>query len=81
MSIAPIHSLPGRFSPVAHYQPRHAPIARLERSVDLLGAAPNHPVSYLTAAANALSGPDAAQYNHAPAVPLLAPGARFDAYA
>jgi len=81
MSLAPIHSLRTRFSPAEHLQSRHAPIARIERSADLVGAPPNHPVAYRTATANALSGPDAAQIDHASAVPLLAPGARFDAWA
>ena len=81
MSSAPIHHLRASFSPVEHYQPRRAPIERLERSADLLGARPDHPVTYTTAAASALSGPNAAQQDNVPAAPLLAPGSHFDAYA
>ncbi len=81
MSTAPIHSLRSTFSPISRVAIAHAPIERVQRSLDLLGAPPNHAVSYHTAAANALSGPDAAQYDHAPPVPLLAPGAHFNAYA
>lgn len=81
MSLAPINSLPSRFSPVTHVQPARAPIERVERSADLLGAPPAVSVSYQTTAAQGLSGPDAARINPGPAVPLYAPGARFDAYA
>ena len=81
MSLAPIHSLRARFSPVEHHQPRHAPVERVERSADLLGAPPDQGVGYRTNAAAALSGPDAARNNAAPNVTLLAPGARFDAWA
>jgi hypothetical protein len=81
MSLAPIHSLRSRFTPVEHHQPRHAPVERVERSVDLSGAPPEQTVVFRTAAANALSGPDAAGNDLAPPVPLLAPGARFDAWA
>lgn len=78
---APIHSLRSSFSPVSRVAVAHAPIARVERSLDLLGAPPDRPVAYHTAAAAALSGPDAAQTDHSDPVPLIAPGARFNATA
>ena len=81
MSLAPINSLPDRFMPVYRQQPARAPIERVERSADLLGAAPAVTVTYQTNAAEALSGPGAARNNSGPAVPLYAPGARFDATA
>lgn len=81
MSLAPIHSLRARFSPVEHHRPRHAPVERVERSADLLGAPPDKGVGYKTSAAAALSGPDAPRNDASPYVPLLAPGARFDAWA
>jgi hypothetical protein len=74
-------NLRSRFSPVFHQQPTRAPIERVERSGDLLGAPPSTSVVFKTSAAAALSGPDAAQTNLAPPVPLYAPGARFDAWA
>jgi hypothetical protein len=81
MSLAPIHSLPSRFSPVYRHQPARAPIERIERSADLLGAPPEVQVSYQTTAAEALSGARAASMNTGTTVPLYAPGARFDARA
>jgi hypothetical protein len=81
MSLAPINSLPSRFSAVYDQQPKRAPIERIERSADLLGAPPAVSVAYQTSAAAALSGPDAARMNSGATVPLYAPGARFDATA
>lgn len=81
MSLAPINSLPQRFTPIRHVQIRHAPIERIERSADLLGAPPAKQVTYQTSAAEALSGPNAAQTGNGPPVALYAPGARFDARA
>lgn len=81
MSLAPINSLPDRFTPVHRHQPVRAPIERVERSADLLGAPPAVAVTYQTNAAEALSGPGAARNNPGPAVALYAPGARFDATA
>jgi len=81
MSLAPINSLPSRFSPVFRQQPARAPIERVERSADLLGAPPAVSVAYQTTAAQALSGPEAARMDNGPTVPLYAPGARFDARA
>ncbi len=81
MSLSPIHTLISRFSPTVRVVVAYAPIARVERTLDLLGAAPDHPVSYRTSAAAALSGPDAASTDQSPPLPVLAPGARFDASA
>jgi hypothetical protein len=81
MSLAPLNSLPQRFSPVAHRPVTHAPIERIERGGDLLGAPPGREVAYRTSAAAALSGPAAAMQDQSPALPPIAPGASFDAYA
>jgi hypothetical protein len=78
MSLAPIHSLPQRFTPIRHVEVRHAPVERVVRAADLLGAPPATSVGYRTTAAAALSGPDAATIDDGPAVPLYAPGAHID---
>lgn len=81
MSSSSALNLRSRFNPAAFLQPARAPIERVERSADILGAPPATPVAFKTASAAALSGPEAAQTNLAPPVDLYAPGARFDARA
>jgi hypothetical protein len=81
MSSSAALNLRSRFNPAFFRQPARAPIERVERSADLLGAPPARSVVFKTAASAALSGPDAAETDLAPPVDLYAPGARFDARA